>query len=380
MDYDPFLLPIEGKNPSGQDLRNDARFHAIERLFDPAARQLRVNADGTLNSNAASVEWGQIAEDGLGLAKDGRDLRLLVKMVRVGFAEDSFAGLAAGLDMLVSTVQQHWDTVHPELRDRDTPAAQVQPRMNALKQIENDDNGLLGDLKCGVVTSPRGVGPLTGEDISMGMVRFFDIKSRYSGATAAELAELEAQHEARVNRVKAGTRAMAAEAPDDAAQLLDDVIAAQEKVSALCAEFSAKAGLDAAGGLNLPETEEFLARLRKTLEAAMSETAAPGEPSPSAVNDSAPAAASPVTKPSAAPSAQSGSMPQAINSRRDVENALENIIAFYERTEPSSPIPHLAKRMHRMVSMDFLQLMEEIAPSGMKEFRAVAGVEDPKKK
>ena len=55
------------------------------------------------------------------------------------------------------------------------------------------------------------------------------------------------------------------------------------------------------------------------------------------------------------------------------------IIDFYERTEPSSPIPHLARRMRKMVPMNFLQLMEEIAPSGMKEFKNVAGVDDKTK-
>lgn len=69
-----------------------------------------------------------------------------------------------------------------------------------------------------------------------------------------------------------------------------------------------------------------------------------------------------------------------IASRRDVERCLDLIIEFYERTEPSSPIPHLARRMRRMVPMNFLQLMEEVAPSGMKEFRAVAGVADERTK
>jgi type VI secretion system protein ImpA len=54
------------------------------------------------------------------------------------------------------------------------------------------------------------------------------------------------------------------------------------------------------------------------------------------------------------------------------------IIDFYERTEPSSPIPHLARRMRKMVPMTFVQLMEEIAPSGLKEFRNVAGVTEEK--
>jgi type VI secretion system protein ImpA len=69
-----------------------------------------------------------------------------------------------------------------------------------------------------------------------------------------------------------------------------------------------------------------------------------------------------------------------VNSRADVERSLDQIIDFYERTEPSSPIPHLARRMRRMVPMDFLELMAEIAPSGMKEFRTVAGVDDEKQK
>ena len=77
--------------------------------------------------------------------------------------------------------------------------------------------------------------------------------------------------------------------------------------------------------------------------------------------------------------AAAGGIPGAVNSRRDVERCLDMIIDFYERTEPSSPIPHVARRLRRMVSMDFLQLMQEVAPSGLKEFRSIAGIEDSKK-
>ena len=60
--------------------------------------------------------------------------------------------------------------------------------------------------------------------------------------------------------------------------------------------------------------------------------------------------------------------------------SLDGIIAFYERTEPASPIPHLVRRVRRMVPMDFMQLMAELAPSGIKEFRSAAGVADDKGK
>jgi type VI secretion system protein ImpA len=67
-------------------------------------------------------------------------------------------------------------------------------------------------------------------------------------------------------------------------------------------------------------------------------------------------------------------------SRSDVERCLDLIIDFYERVEPSSPIPHLAQRMRKMVPMNFLQLMEEIAPGGIKEFRGIAGIPDKNEK
>ena len=58
---------------------------------------------------------------------------------------------------------------------------------------------------------------------------------------------------------------------------------------------------------------------------------------------------------------------------------LDRIIEFYDRTEPASPVPYLARRMRRMVPMDFLQLMEDLAPSGIKEFRQLAGLTDDRR-
>ena len=60
-------------------------------------------------------------------------------------------------------------------------------------------------------------------------------------------------------------------------------------------------------------------------------------------------------------------------SREEVIACLDRIIEFYDRTEPASPVPFLARRMRRMVPMDFLELMEDLAPSGLKEFRSLAG-------
>jgi type VI secretion system protein ImpA len=78
--------------------------------------------------------------------------------------------------------------------------------------------------------------------------------------------------------------------------------------------------------------------------------------------------------------AQPVALPGAIASRADVERMLDRIIEFYEATEPASPIPILARRMRRLVPMSFLQLMEELAPGGLKEIRTLAGADGDKKR
>ncbi len=376
MDFEILLEPLEGDNPSGMELRNDPRFHAIERLLETAAKTNRVLPDGTLNPSALPTDWPSIENDGLELAKTGRDLRMLNVLIRAGFAADSFEGLSAGLKMLDTTLETYWENLNPQLRDRDTPQARVQPRQNAIKQLENDDNGLLGDLKYSIALSPRGIGPLTGEDLAAATLGVFEAQAKYAGATEAELAEIASNHEARVGRVKAGTRALAAEEPDRAEALVAALIQAQETLGSICTRFNTSAGYEKDPGLNLGELGEFLRQVQTTLELAMSDMSDAAnesdEPAPQ------PQAGQQAAAPAIAPAITA--TPGAVNSRADVERCLDGIIAFYERTEPSSPIPHLARRLRRMVPMDFLDLMEEVAPSGLKEFRNVAGVEDAKGK
>jgi type VI secretion system protein ImpA len=56
MELSSFMTPIEGGNPSGAELRNDARFHAIERLVEPANRAARL-------ANIAAGGVGTVAVD-----------------------------------------------------------------------------------------------------------------------------------------------------------------------------------------------------------------------------------------------------------------------------------------------------------------------------
>ncbi len=54
--------------------------------------------------------------------------------------------------------------------------------------------------------------------------------------------------------------------------------------------------------------------------------------------------------------------------------ALDKVCEYYRRTEPSSPVPFLLERAKRMAAMDFVELMRELAPDGLKQATNVMGV------
>lgn len=379
MDIEAFLAPLDAASPSGTDLRNDARFHAIETRLEAASRPARQRLIEGGGTGAVELDWSEILDEAGALAQSGRDLRLLAIVVRLLVNDQGIAGLAPGLKLIADTVAQHWESVHPALRPAGTKREAALRRINALYQLENADGGVLGDLEFVTLLAPRGIGPVTGGDLAAAAVSRQQFNAEApKGLGEKELAELAARHEARLNRVTVACKATAHERPEEMAALQEAVAAAQAQLAALEAALAPHVTENDVS-VRFEVLGRFLARIGQTLAAAGNAPvaeAAPAAPAPAA-GTGGPAMTTPTPVNGAAAPA---GIPTQINSRREVERCLDLVIDFYERTEPSSPIPHLARRMRKMVPMNFMQLMEEIAPSGLKEFRGVAGVFDEKNK
>lgn len=350
---DAFLQPIPAPGPSGVDLRNDPRFHALERLLLPAARAARAQAP----ESEPAVDWSEVLRQAEELAAEGRDLRLLVVVARALAQTDGFAGVAEGLSLLARTVEEFWDSVHPELRDRASPREAAVRRINALFQLENEEDGLLCDLQFMPLLTMRGLGRFTGADLAAGgLSRTLYLNDLPSGLGEAEKAQMAAQHEARVARVRTAVRALAAEDATRLGELAGGAAAARAALTALEERLSARVGENGVG-VSFGRLGRFLERISATL------AQAPAAEAPAPVAEGGGTAAMPTAS----------TVPGEVTSRQDVERMLDRIIEFYERTEPASPIPLIARRLRRMVPMTFLQLMEEMAPSGLKEVRTLAG-------
>ncbi|ESY73583.1 type VI secretion protein [Mesorhizobium sp. LNHC252B00] len=376
-----WLTSLDGENPSGEDLRNDPAFHELERLTEA---QIKVVHDG--NNKAASqstipVDWPAVLAKAEELRAHGRDLRLLVIVTRALANEEGLAGLAQGLTLIAQTFDQHWETMHPALRPNASPRDAALRRINALLDLQNGQDGLLANLRQMTFFAPRAIGPIQGKDLEKGALddRVM-LQEAASGLNAAEKAALVSAHAQLLNRVRAGCAAQIDQANAEMLQLIADARATIAALDAVEAALNARLG---GGGAPVPDLKRFLQRLLTTLErnsaaGAVTNGAAtpmPAEPATPARNGhGADAMAS-----MASYAEPSTGLPDRISSRDDVVKCLDLVVAFYDRTEPSSPIPHLARRVRRMVHMDFVELMEDLAPSGLKEFRLLAGVPDAKK-
>ncbi|MGB4827590.1 MAG: type VI secretion system ImpA family N-terminal domain-containing protein, partial [Paracoccaceae bacterium] len=202
MEIAAFLASLDPSSPSGTDLRNDARFHAIENRLEAASRPARLRLVEQGGTGGVELDWAEMLDEAATLAASGRDLRLLVIVARLLTNEQGLAGLAIGLQLLADTVAQYWDNLHPALREAASKREAALRRNNALYQLENPDGGALGDLEFVTLMTPRGLGAVTGGDLAAGAVSrsAFSVEAP-KGLGEKELAELIGKHEARLNRV-----------------------------------------------------------------------------------------------------------------------------------------------------------------------------------
>jgi type VI secretion system protein ImpA len=378
-----WLEPLNGQNPSGEDLRNDTRFHELERLAEPRVEVVHDERNKPTSQLSTPGDWAGVLAKADELRTQGRDLRLLVLVTRALANEDGLAGLAQGLNLIARTFGAYWETMHPALRANAPPREAALRRINALLDLQNGQDGILADLRRMTLFAPRGVGPITGRDLEQGALdERVMLQEAASGLNASEKAALASAHEQLLARVRSGCAAQIDQAGDGMTALMADARAAAAALDAV--ETALGARLEGASA-TVPDLKRFLERVLSTLErgsagrSSANDEQIPGQEK--TVESQAPRANGHDSG-AGKPVGQGGSsmtLPDRISSRDDVVKCLDLVVAFYDRTEPSSPIPHLARRVRRMVHMDFVELMEDLAPSGLKEFRLLAGVPETKK-
>lgn len=375
-----WLNPLNGENPSGEDLRNDPRFHELERLIEPQVDVVHDERNRPSSQVSIPVDWAAVLDKAEELRAQGRDLRLLTLVTRAQANTQGLAGLAEGLTLIARTFDEHWETMHPALRANALPRDAALRRINALLDLQNGQDGLLANLRQMAFFAPRGFGPITGRELEQGALddRVM-LQEAAQGLNTAERAALSSAHEQLLAKLRSACAAQSDQAGPAMEQLVADARAANKALSAVDTALNKR--LETAGPA-VPDLKKFLDRMLTTLERGSTARTAPTSTAKPELTQATPVAAQPnghAPEPVVNQAGPTMALPDRLSSRDDVVKCLDLVVAFYDRTEPSSPIPHLARRVRRMVHMDFVELMEDLAPSGLKEFRLLAGVPDSKK-
>jgi len=340
------LVPIDPAAPAGPDLEYDPDFMALERLAQ--RREERQFGDNVIA--AEEPDWAKVEQAALAAAERTRDLRVAIHLCAAWVRLRGLPGWSDGLALVRGLLEQHWDTVHPQLdaEDDNDPTA----RVTAIMPLA-DPFRPLGYLRTTVfVQSPR-----------LGAYTLRDLRLATHAQKPAEGAEAEVASLADIESCCLDCNQEDLEVSVNAArEALDHARA----VDAL---------LDEHLGISAPELKPLMSdlmELDRFLQVQWSKRVGSKEQPES---DGGAADTAGTSGPDETGVGTSVAQIGRITTPQDVIRRIDEICDYYARMEPSSPVPILLRRAQRLVGRSFEELLADLAPGGMGELRHLAGEE-----
>ena len=324
MDIESLVAPLSEDEPSGPDLSYDSERQQIESVFERQA--------GGSDEDDEAPDWRGAIELIKAQAKRTRDLWLPTYLMRAAAQIGDFELLVEATEWFARLIEERWLDVHPQLDEygfigRKTPCA----------SLTTIGDFLLPLGKVPLLTHPR-LGKFSGVD--------FD-KFRVQGSSADDYGRFRAVIEA--------TDVSELQLIVDRFDLLRGAIGRADAI------LTANAESDTA--TNFAPTYEQIDKIRRAVAEFVPGTANASE---GVQTDTSRSVQSTPQTPNSGPDFSGG-----INSRDDAVRALAAIGEYFLRHEPSSPVPVLLRRAKEWISLDFLAILEDIAPGSVDEANRV---------
>jgi type VI secretion system protein ImpA len=331
--------PIAGDAPTGLDPAiHDGVYQALQQAIKGRVEYKVEGKDEVRVFHPP--DWREMYDQALDCASRTRDLRVCIMLTRAAASRDGPAGLTAGLELLRETCVRFWDELHPALdSDASDPSEQAFRRVMALNELA-DRSGLLRDLREMPILEARGIGRYGLREIHLA-------QGKEAPAPGEEAPE-------------SGLIQGALDTDSGIADTRAAIAASRLALASLEQELDGRLWTEAPDLKPLGRIlEEMTLALGTGIETRSAQTiAAPTSP-----------AAGASTAPRVEPAGANG-----VSSREQVVAALDKILCYYDQYEPASPIPLLLKRAKRLVPMDFLDLMEDLAPAAVKQLKEIGGI------
>lgn len=327
LDIPSLVAPLSEESPAGPDLS----YH-VERLEIEAAFEKSVSID--TDGDESPTDWLSIIALIVSQAERTRDLWLPVYLMRAAAHAKRFEVLVGGSELLAGLVEGLWPVVHPQLDEVGFIGRK------ALCESLTRIGDFLGPLnRVPLLEHPR-LGRFSCADL----IRF---NKQGSGAEGFGM-----------------FRSLIEATPDvDLAVRLTQVESLQTALRRLDAVMSANAEGDTAP--NFKPTHDLIEAIRGALARFVPGIGPPSEPIGAGDGGTGPIHGEPTML--RATSGRGETFSGAVATREDVVLALDAICRYYAVHEPGSPVPLALGRARAWIGLDFMAVLQDIAPGSVDE-------------
>ena len=344
-DLSLLLVPLSVDMPAGDNLEFDPDFGALERAAQGKGEQ----QFGATIVAAEEPDWKDVEAQALALLDRSRDLRVLALLAVARLQLYGLPGFAGVIACGRAVLETMWPAVHPQLDAEDDNDPTL--RANALLRLGDPARVLrvLRDLP--LATSPRA-----------GRVSWREI-----GIASGVLETPEGREKPSESLLRG---AFQDTDPSRLTELTRSVIEASANLAAIGTIFDTQAGFGT--GPDLADLIKLLREIQRHVE----------RYTPAATAPAADAEQQNATVPVAVMTAATGTVEDAggspatlrpITRRADAMLLLDLVRAYYERYEPSSPLPLLLERAQRLADKNFVDILRDIAPDGLGQAQTIMG-------
>lgn len=350
---DSLLKPISDDNPCGEDLE-----------YEPLLSELRTEVEGRPESQvgedvieAKEADWPKVKELGIELLGRSKNLEVAAYLCVAGLATEGLAGFGEGMEVLEGMISQFWDELYPKLDPEESEEERYIERFNILEALSRPAQTFEDTLK--VVERLRQA-PLC-ESREVGSFSLEDIVRAQGGESLSE-GEAEDKPAPTLALIEAGFRKSESDVLQSRAQAVTESLKRFEAIGSYLKE--------ALGNGAVPNFENVKQQLKEIAQAIQTFSVGGGLVGEDA--GGAPGETAGVSSGVAA--SGQAALSGAVTSRQDVNKALDKIVEYYNRYEPSSPVPFLLQRARRLVNSNFIEIVRNFTPDYEQEFNKILDI------
>lgn len=346
IEVENLLSEIAADAPCGEDLEYDSQFTEMEKQSQGAPERQY----GSTIIPAEPPNWRGVRQAALHLLERTRDLRVAAYLTRALLNTDGLPGFADGLALLEGLLERYWSSVYPQLDPDDNSDPTL--RVNIIAAL-CDPEATLRALREIPLVSSRVLGRFNLRDIQIaaGVLTPTTAKEKAEPPTQAKIDGAFQDADREELKATAGAVVEAVTRVERIEALLTDQVGASQApdMSAL--------------GRILKEIRQVLTEQMQRLGIKLVEEIPMDVEAGEGLAPDTPGAAVTVQR----------MVVGEIANREDALRMLDKICDYFQRYEPSSPVPFLLRRARNLATKDFMEILQDLAPSGTSQADLIFG-------